>query len=120
MAAKTAVQANDETHNKAESRDILTNPFQPGDRVIIPAGTTYVTANPTIKGRHRSKRAVTVVVEEAYPAFLVRTANGRVLSRPPRIRTTGSGGYDKNINITEQIVVMNGNSPVYESVSVEV
>lgn len=103
-----------------ETREVLTNPFQEGEEVSIPAGTTYTSTNPSLKGRLKTKRTQTVVVAESFPAFLVRTKTDRVLIRPLRIRTTGSGGYAKDINITEQIVRLNGKIPHYEQVQVDV
>jgi hypothetical protein len=103
-----------------ETREVLTNPFQEGEEVSIPAGTTYTSTNPALKGRLKTKRTQTVTVAETFPAFLVRTKTDRVLIRPLRIRTTGSGGYAKDINITEQIVRLNGKIPHYEQVQVDV
>jgi hypothetical protein len=108
------------TSDTGETREVLTNPFQVGERVTIPAGTTYTTTNPTIRGRQKTKRAQTVTVDDTFPAFLVRTKSDRVLVRPLRIRTTGSGGYAKDINITEQIVRLNGKTPHYAPVPVDV
>lgn len=103
-----------------EVREVLTSPFNVGDSVMIPAGTTYTTANPAVRGRHKTKRAITVTVDDVFPAFLVRTKTDRILVRPLRIRTTGSGGYAKDINITEQIVRLNGRVPSYEAVPLNV
>lgn len=103
-----------------ETREVLKNPFEVGDTVLIPAGTTYTTTNPTLKGRHKTKRATSVLVEDSFPAFFTRSKSGRIMGRPLRIRTTGSGGYWKDINITEAIVTINGKTPHYEKVSVQV
>lgn len=103
-----------------ETREILTNPFQVGDQVMIPAGTTFTSTNPSVKGRQKTKRSQVVTVEETFPAFLVRTKTNRILVRPLRIRTKGSGGYAKDINITEMIVRLNGKTPHYEQVPVDV
>jgi hypothetical protein len=103
-----------------ETREVLSNPFQIGEEVTIPAGTTYTSSNPAVKGRQKTKRTQTVTVADTFPAFVVRTKTDRLLIRPLRIRTTGSGGYAKDINITESIVRMNGKTPHYEQVSVDV
>lgn len=103
-----------------ETREVLTNPFEVGEEVSIPAGTTYTSTDPSLKGRLKTQQALTVIVAEVFPASLVRTKNDRVMTRPLRIRTTGSGGYAKDINITEQIVRLNGKVPQYEQVQVDV
>lgn len=103
-----------------ETREVLMNPFQNGDSVLIPAGTTYTTTDPKMRGRHKTRRASTVVVDDSFPAFFVRTQSGRIMGRPLRIRTTGSGGYWKDINITESVVTLNGKTPHYEKVPVQV
>lgn len=88
-------------------REVLENPFRAGDRVRIPAGTPFKSTNPSLAGRHKTKRTQTVTVEEALSGVRVWTKNGRVLSRLPRIRTTSSGGYEKDIIITDEIVLLN-------------
>lgn len=101
-----------------ETREVLVNPFKVGDKVSIPAGTTYTSSNPALKGRNKTGRAQTVTVLDSFPSFLTRTKSGRILARPFRIRTTGSGGYWKDITITEKIIRMNGLTPEYEEVEV--
>lgn len=103
-----------------ETREVLVNPFQVGETVTIPAGTIYTSTNPELKGRRRLERAETVIVDEIFPATLVRTPSQRVLIHPYRIRTRNHGGYAKDINVTEKIVRLNGKVPVYEQLSVDV
>lgn len=103
-----------------ETRNVLVNPFQVGETVTIPAGTIYTTTNPELKGRLKTERAETVVVDETFPASLFRTPSNRLLVRPQRIRVRNHGGYARDINITEKIVRLNGKVPVYEQLSVDV
>lgn len=103
-----------------ETREVLVNPFKVGETVTIPAGTTYTSTDPALKGRRKTERAETVVVDETFPASLVRTQSQRILVQPLRIRTSGSGLYTKDINITEKIIRLNGKIPQYEQVSMDV
>lgn len=103
-----------------ETREVLVNPFKVGETVTIPAGTIYTSTDPELKGRQKMKRAETVVVDETFPASLVRTQSQRVLVQPLRIRTIGPDGYTKDINITEKIIRLNGQIPQYEQVSMDV
>lgn len=103
-----------------ETREVLVNPFKVGETVTIPTGTIYTSTNPELKGRQKTKRAETVVVDETFPASLVRTQSQRVLVQPLRIRATGTDGYTKDINITEKIIRLNGQIPQYEQVSMDV
>lgn len=105
---------------EGSTREVLVNPFQAGETVTIPAGTVYTSTDPELKGRLKTQRAETVVVDETFPASLVRTQSQRVLVQPLRIRTTGPDGYTKDINITEKIIRLNGKIPQYEQVSVDV
>jgi hypothetical protein len=59
-----------------------------------------------------------VTVSEAIEAHLAprnSEKGSKVLVRPLRIRAKGSGGYWKDINITEKIVKLNGKTPTYET-----
>lgn len=103
-----------------ETREVLVNPFRAGETVTIPAGTMYTTTDPAHKGRQKMERAMTVVVDEIFPASLVRTRSQQVLVQPLRIRTTCADGYSKDINITEKIIRLNGKIPQYEQVSADV
>lgn len=103
-----------------ETRDVLVNPFQVGETVTIPAGTTYTSTDPALKGRQKMERAQAIEVDEVFPASLVRTQSQQVLVQPLRIRTTCPDGYAKDINITEKIIRLNGKIPQYEQVSVDV
>jgi hypothetical protein len=103
-----------------ETRKVLVNPFHVGETVTIPAGTIYTSTDPELKGRQRTKRAETVVVDATFPASLTRTPSNQLLVRPQRIRVQNHGGYAKDFNITEKIVRLNGKLPVYEQLSVDV
>lgn len=104
-----------------ETREVLVNPFQVGETVTIPTGTIYTSTDPALTGRQKTKRAETVVVDETFPASLVRTKSQGVLVRPLRIRTTtNASGYARDFNITEKIVRLNGKIPQYEQMSSDV
>ena len=104
----------------AETRKALVNPFQAGDTVTIPAGTVYTSADPAIKGRRKTLHAETVVVDESFPAALVRTRTHGVLVRPQHIRVKNHGEYAREFNVTEKIVRLNGRIPAYEQLSADV
>lgn len=89
------------------TREVLVNPFRVGDKVTLPAGTPYRTKDPELKGQQRTAHKQTVTVEQAVPGFIVRKPTGEVQSRLPRIRTSGSGKYKKNISITNDIIMAN-------------
>jgi hypothetical protein len=103
-----------------ETRKVLVNPFQVGETVTLPVGTIYTSTNPELSGRQKTQRAETVVVDESFPASLVRTPSNRLMVRPQRIRVRNHGEYARDINITEKIVRLNGKIPVYEQLSVDV
>lgn len=104
-----------------ETRNVLVNPFQVGETVTLPVGTIYTSTNPELKGRQKTARAETVVVSETFPASLFRTPSNRLLVRPQRIRVRNhDGGYDRDINITEKLVRLNGKVPAYEQLSADV
>lgn len=103
-----------------ETREVLVNPFQVGETVTIPAGTIYTSTNPELKGRRKMERAETVVVDEIFPATLVRSRSHGVLVRPHRIRTRNHDGYAKDISVTEKLIRLNGKVPLYEQLSVDV
>lgn len=108
------------TATRTESREVLANPFKPGETILIPAGATYTSTAPTLKGRQKVKRAHKVTVSESIPAQLAprnSEKGSKVLVRPLRVRAKASGGYWKDINITEKIIKLNGKTPTYETVS---
>lgn len=98
----------------------LVNPFHVGETVTIPAGTIYTSTNPELKGRQRTKKAETAVIDETFPAVLTRTPSNQLLVRPHRIRVQNHDGYAKDITITEKIVRLNGKVPAYEQLPVDV
>lgn len=108
------------TLQKSESREVLANPFRKGETVIIPAGAVFTSSAPTLKGRQKVKRAHKVTVAETIPAHLAprnSETGSKVLVRPLRIRAKASGGYWKEITLTEKIVKVNGKTPSYETLS---
>lgn len=97
----------EKTQAEEPRREVLENPFRAGDRITIPAGTPFRSNNPSLSGRRKTKRTQTITVEEAMSGVRVWTKNGRVLSRLPKVRTTSSGGYEKDISVTDEVVLLN-------------
>lgn len=104
------------------TREVLTNPFKVGEQITIPSGTVFTSTAPTLKGRQIVKRAHKVTVMDAIPAK-VQPRNSekgsKVLVRPVRVRAKGSGGYWKDITLTEKIVRINGKQISYETISLQ-
>lgn len=113
---KTATRAKTDSN----SREVLTNPFKVGEQITIPSGTVFTSTAPTLKGRQTVKRAHKVTVMDAIPAK-VQPRNSekgsKVLVRPVRVRAKGSGGYWKDITLTEKIIRINGKPLSYETIS---
>lgn len=101
-------------------RQVLVNPFKAGESIMIPAGVTFTSTAPTLKGRQVVKRGHKVTVSDSVPVR-VQPRNSEkgsnFLVRPPRIRAKGSGGYWKDITLTEAIVKLNGKPLNYENIS---
>lgn len=114
---KTASRQKDDT-----TREVLTNPFKAGERITIPSGTVFTSTAPTAKGRQVVKRAHKVTVMDSIPAR-VQPRNSekgsKVLVRPVRVRAKGSGGYWKDITLTEKIVRLNGKPLSYETITIK-
>ena len=105
-----------------DTRQVLANPFKAGDTVTIPAGAVFTSSAPTAKGRQITKRGHSVTVHDFIPARVQPRKSEKgsnVLVRPPRIRAKGSGGYWKDITLTEKIVKLNGKPLNYESISTQ-
>jgi hypothetical protein len=105
---------------KSETREVLANPFQIGETIIVPAGTVFTSTAPTLKGRQKVKRAHKVTISETVPAHLAprnSEKGSKVLVRPLRVRVKSSGGYWKDITLNEKIVKLNGKTPEYETLS---
>ena len=103
-----------------DTRQVLDNPFKIGDSISIPSGAIFTSAAPTAKGRQVVKRGHKVTVHDIIPARVQprkSETGSNVLVRPPRIRAKGSGGYWKDITLTEKIVRLNGKAPSYETIS---
>ena len=120
MAANATKTRKTQKAQSEGSRQVLANPFKVGEQVTIPAGTPYTSTAPTLKGRQVVKRAHKVVVSETTtPVIAPRNSEkgSKVLVRPVRIRAKGSGGYWKDITLTEKIVKANGKTPTYETLA---
>jgi hypothetical protein len=68
------------------------------------------------------KRAHKVTVFDSIPARVQprnSETGSKVLVRPVRVRAKGSGGYWKDITLTEKIVRINGKTPTYETISLK-
>jgi hypothetical protein len=101
-------------------RKVLVNPFKAGDSVLIPAGSIFTSSAPTAKGRQVVRRGHNVTVHDIIPARVQPRKSEKgsnVLVRPPRIRAKGSGGYWKDITLTDKIVRLNGKTPNYEAIA---
>lgn len=102
------------------AREVLTNPFKVGETIIVPAGTSFTSTAPTLKGRQKAKRAHKITITEAVPAHLAprnSETGSKVLVRPLRVRAKGSGGYVKDFNVTEKLIKLNGKTPTYQKLS---
>lgn len=101
-------------------RQVLVNPFKAGESIMIPAGVTFTSTAPTLKGRQVVRRGHKVTVSDSIPVK-VQPRNSEkgsnFLVRPARIRAKGSGGYWKDITLTESIVKLNGKTLSYENIS---
>ena len=110
------------TKANSNMRQVLVNPFKAGDVVNIPAGSSFTSAAPTLKGRQKVKRGHKITVIGSIPAHVQprnSETGSKVLIRPSRIRAKGSGNYWKDITLTEKILRFNGLNPTYETVNVE-
>jgi hypothetical protein len=87
---------------------------------MIPAGVTFTSTAPTLKGRQVVRRGHKVTVSDSIPVK-VQPRNSEkgsnFLVRPARIRAKGSGGYWKDITLTESIIKLNGKTLSYENIS---
>lgn len=97
-----------------EACKVMMNPFIAGQTVIIPAGTIYLSQNPSVIGRQKTSRALTAIIETAIPAKAVKGANGRCIISPARVRIMGTGGHLEDVNLTEAILFANNKQPEYE------
>jgi hypothetical protein len=107
---------------QSDTRQILANPFNAGEQITIPSGTIFTSSAPTAKGRQVVKRAHKVTVFDSIPARVQprnSETGSKVLVRPVRVRAKGSGGYWKDITLTEKIVRINGKTPTYETISLK-
>lgn len=108
------------TQKNATTREVLTNPFKVGEQITIPSGTVFTSTAPSAKGRQVVKRSHKVTVLDTIPARVQprNSATGaKFLVRPVRVRAKGSGGYWKDITLTEKIVRLNGKPLSYETIS---
>jgi hypothetical protein len=119
MATATATR---KTAKDQSTREVLANPFKAGEKITIPSGTIFTSTAPTLKGRQKVKRAHKVTVVDSIPAR-VQPRNSekgsKVLVRPVRVRAKGSGGYWKDITLTEKIVKLNGKPLSYDLLSLK-
>lgn len=108
------------TQKNATSREVLVNPFKAGEQITIPSGTVFTSTAPSAKGRQVVKRSHKVTVIDSIPARVQprnSTTGAKFLVRPVRVRAKGSGGYWKDITLTEKIVRLNGKPLSYETIS---
>lgn len=108
------------TQKNATTREVLTNPFKVGEQITIPSGTVFTSTAPSAKGRQVVKRSHKVTVLDTIPARVQprnSVTGAKFLVRPVRVRAKGSGGYWKDITLTEKIVRLNGKPLSYETIS---
>lgn len=108
------------TQKNATSREVLVNPFKAGEQITIPSGTVFTSTAPSAKGRQVVKRSHKVTVIDSIPARVQprnSETGAKFLVRPVRVRAKGSGGYWKDITLTEKIVRLNGKPLSYETIS---
>lgn len=108
-----------QSKKSGEGRQVLSNPFKAGENIQIPAGVTFTSTAPTAKGRQVVKRGHKVTVQSVIPPRVQPRKSEKganFLVRPSRIRAKGSGGYWKDITLTEEIVRLNGKSLSYETI----
>lgn len=119
----TAAEAPAKAKGKeGQTREVLAIPFKVGDTITLTSGTTFTSTSPKVKGRQQVKRAHQVVIADVIPARVAprnSEKGSKVLVRPPRIRAKGSGGYFKDVTLTESLVRHNGKTPTFETISLE-
>lgn len=83
----------------------LENPFNRGDKIVVPAGTPFRSMNPSIKGPQVTKRATTIRVHMVSNSYRpVAGYNGA----PAKVTIAGGGGYWKDFEVTEEMLEANG------------
>lgn len=123
MATSTATRTrSSQKSGTAETREVLVNPFKEGDTLTLPSGTVFTSTNPSLKGRQRVKRSHQVKIAEVIPSRVAprnSQKGSKVLVRPVRLRAKGSGGYFKDVTLNEKLVRLNGKTPEYETITLE-
>lgn len=113
---------------------VLVNPFRKGDTIKIPSGATYTTTKPGVDGRVATKRNQSIEVflshtgsidryfdvEKSFPESAIAYSSERqnVLVGTPSISFAGTGGYWKDVELTEDIIAFNGLEPEYKVIGV--
>lgn len=106
-----------------ETTKVLVNPFKKGEKVVVPAGATFTSTNPQMVGKQTSKRKVTNEVEVVFEPyakarFIGSRGTSIVSVTPPRIYCAGTGGYWKEITVTEEMILLNGKTVEYKEVRI--
>lgn len=105
-----------------ETAKVLVNPFTKGEKVIVPAGSKFGTTHPRLVGTQETKRKVTNEVEISFDSYakMRMAGTGTVTTvRPPSIYCAGTGGYWKDIVVTEEMILLNGKTVEYKEVRVQ-
>lgn len=121
-APEVALAASDSGFTDRNGKPVpkpLTNPFNKGDKVVIPAGTFV-----RFRGEESlTERAQTITVHMQGTGFYdeVRTVDGwgNFKLRPPTVTWAGSGGYWKDAEVDLDVLAANGKTPKYDDRQVE-
>lgn len=90
--------------------ELLANPFNRGQEIVIPAGTEFISMAPNVDGVQTTKRAKRIAVHNTtqsytfdYDAF------------EAQVSAAGVGGYWNYYTVTDAVVEANGLIPEYKT-----
>jgi hypothetical protein len=101
------------SRNKVENDEFLKdkvfthNPFEKGEKIVIPAGTAFTSTDPSIKGLQHTQTKRTYEVHHAHAGYSDGSV-GKLYLSPPSVTSTGTGGYWKDFIVTPAVVEANG------------
>jgi len=93
-------------------RRMVYNVIKEGEKIIIPAGSRFVSTNAKIR-RGERKRSTTARVEYSGDGYTDGSV-GKLRVTPPIVRVVGSGGYYETFAVTPALLRAN-NMPVFEA-----
>ena len=93
----------------------INNPISKGDTVTIPAGTPLRSMNPRHEGIQVTRKTRTVTVHHTDAGYIQRwdehnSPRGTVIL--PTITWPGGGGYWQTVQVTPDLVAVNGLDPL--------